>query len=341
MRSEAIQDQDMSTPPSIDSLVGKEIKVLDHGFVRLVDYMGSDSAIVQAARVSYGRGTKKMSEDRGLIRYLMRHRHTTPFEMCEIKFHVKLPIFVARQWVRHRTANINEYSARYSILDKEFYVPDRTYLAKLREEANERALQEKALSEGQNDLFGLSQKDEGRLTTVGRQSETNKQGRDFDIDEVEALDHLKTIASISNRAYSVYERLLNETSNGEKVSAAHSGLARELARIVLPTNYYTQWYWKTDLHNLLHFLSLRDDSHAQHEIRVYAQAISEIVKQWVPFAWEAFADYRQNSVNLSGLEVALIRSLLKGEKCDFASSGLSKREWKELSEKLSLDLPGV
>ena len=339
MRSEAVQDQHAPSTSAIDSLVGQEMKVLDHGFVRLVDYMGSDSAIVQAARVSYGRGTKKLSEDRGLIRYLMRHRHTTPFEMCEIKLHVKLPIFVARQWVRHRTANINEYSARYSILDKEFYVPDRAYLVKLREEANERALQDKALSEGQNDLFGVSRKDEERLTTVGRQSETNKQGRELDIDEVEALDHLKTIASISSRAYGVYERLLNETSNGEKVSSAYSGLARELARIVLPTNYYTQWYWKTDLHNLFHFLSLRDDNHAQHEIRVYAQAIGEIVRQWVPLAWEAFIDYRQNSVNLSGLEVDLIRKLLRGEKCDFASSGLSKREWKEISEKLNLELP--
>jgi len=285
----------------INSIVGSELKVLDHGFVRVVDYMGSDSAIVQAARVSYGKGTKKSSEDRGLIRYLMRHRHSTPFEMCEIKFHVKLPIFVARQWVRHRTANINEYSARYSILDKEFYVPDRA--------------------------------------TVGRQSEINKQGREFDIQQTEVLDHLKTIASISSRAYNVYERLLNETAEGEKVNGQYCGLARELARIVLPTNFYTQWYWKIDLHNLLHFLSLRADEHAQYEIQEYARVISEVVRQWVPITWEAFADYRLKGVNLSGPEVELITKFLKGERCEFSASGLTKREWKELSQKFNLDLP--
>jgi thymidylate synthase (FAD) len=324
-----------SDQPNLNDLVGAELKVLDHGFVRLVDYMGSDAAIVQAARVSYGKGTKKLSEDRGLIRYLMRHRHTTPFEMCEIKLHVKLPIFVARQWVRHRTANINEYSARYSILEKEFYVPDRAYLEKLQEETR----QEKAQSLGQDDLFESRQSTDKHLNVIGRQSETNRQGREPGINDEEAIDHLKIIASISSRTHGVYERLLNETASGEKLNPNFSGLARELARIVLPTNYYTQWYWKTDLHNLLHFLSLRADEHAQHEIREYAHAIEQIVARWVPLAWEAFVDYRLNSISLSRMEVELVRKLLKGEECSLADSDLSKREWKELSKKLDLDLP--
>lgn len=334
MRQMAIRDQHSHETGNIDDLVGQEIGVLDHGYVRLVDYMGSDAAIVQAARVSYGKGTKKLSEDRGLIRYLMRHHHTTPFEMCEIKFHVKLPIFVARQWVRHRTANINEYSARYSILDKEFYIPDRTYLEKLQQEA----AQTKARSKGQDDLFAPNHADK-RLDAVGRQSASNKQGREFGIDESEAAEHLKGIEGISSRAYGVYERLLNENSAGEKLNPNFSGIARELARIVLPANVYTQWYWKTDLHNLLHFLSLRSDDHAQHEIREYAYAIERIVARWVPLTWEAFEDYRLNSVSLSRLEVTLLKKLLKGEECSFAASGLSKREWKEFCKKLDLDLP--
>jgi thymidylate synthase (FAD) len=339
MRQMAIPDQPLRETDNIDDFVGREIKVLDHGFVRLIDYMGSDAAVVQAARVSYGKGTKKLSEDRGLIRYLMRHRHTTPFEMCEIKLHIKLPIFVARQWVRHRTANINEYSARYSILDKEFYVPDREYLKKLQQETAEHDLQMKAKSEGQNDLFEVSKNSDKQLSTVGRQSETNKQGRELDINELEAADHLKSIEATSNRAYGVYERLLNETATGEKANPNYSGIARELARIVLPANYYSQWYWKIDLHNLLHFLSLRADEHAQHEIREYAYAIEKIVARWVPLTWEAFVDYRLNSISLSRLEAGLLSKLLKGEKCDFQSSGLSKREWRELSKKLDLNLP--
>jgi thymidylate synthase (FAD) len=334
MQQMAIEDRPSHETADIDEWVGREIPVLDHGFVRLVDYMGSDAAIVQAARVSYGKGTKKLSEDRGLIRYLMRHRHTTPFEMCEIKFHVKLPIFVARQWVRHRTANINEYSARYSILDKEFYVPDREYLQTLQQEARQAKVRSK---KGQDDLFVSSNNEEKQLRSVGRQSETNKQGRDLDINEVEAADHLKRIEDISSRAYGAYERLLNET--GDKQNSNYSGIARELARIVLPTNYYSQWYWKIDLHNLLHFLSLRADEHAQHEIREYAHAIAQIVARWVPLAWEAFEDYRFNSVSLSRLEVTVISKLLKGEQYSFADSGLSKREWKELSKKLDLNLP--
>ncbi len=324
---------------SIDDLVDKELSVLDHGFVRLVDYMGSDAAIVQAARVSYGTGTKQLSEDRGLIRYLMRHRHTTPFEMCEIKFHVKLPIFVARQWVRHRTANINEYSARYSILDKEFYVPDRISLSQHKREVREANKLNKALADGQDDFFGLPEREQQRLTASGPQSQTNKQGRDSAKNESEILEHLKTISGISNRTYSAYERLLNQTPDGDLLNPEYEGLARELARMVLPTNYYTQWYWKIDLHNLFHFVSLRADGHAQYEIREYARVISEIVSRWVPFAWEAFEDYRQNNVTLSRLEAALLKRLLNGDKCEFATSGLSKREWREFLQKFELRLP--
>jgi thymidylate synthase (FAD) len=233
LRDEAHQTR-RATVPALEEILYQPIPVLDHGFVRVVDYLGDDGAIVQAARVSYGKGTKTVSSDRGLIRYLMRHRHTTPFEMCEIKLHVKLPIFVARQWIRHRTANVNEYSARYSILDHEFYVPADEHLAP--------------------------------------QSAANRQGRAGEIPAAEKAAMQGEIAELSDRAYALYERLLNETQSGEAVDEARSGLARELARMVLPTNYYTQWYWKVDLHNLFHFLSLRADDHAQYEIRAYAEA---------------------------------------------------------------------
>ncbi|TAF14181.1 MAG: FAD-dependent thymidylate synthase, partial [Alphaproteobacteria bacterium] len=204
--------------------------VLDHGFVRVVDYMGNDAAIVQAARVSYGKGTKKMREDEGLIRYLLRHRHTTPFEMCEVKFHIKLPIFIARQWIRHRTANVNEYSGRYSVMDKDFYLPAREHLA--------------------------------------AQSASNRQGRGDILEGLEADHALELLRSDSERAYAHYEELLNSREGGEIIHPDKQGLARELARMNLPVNYYTQWYWKIDLHNLMHFLALRVDSHAQYEIRV-------------------------------------------------------------------------
>jgi len=321
---------------TLEELVGKDLKVLDHGFVRLVDYMGSDAAIVQAARVSYGKGTKKLSEDRGLIRYLMRHRHTTPFEMCEIKLHVKLPIFVARQWVRHRTANINEYSARYSILDKEYYVPDRIYLSEHRREEREARKLAKASTEGQDDFFGLGEVESTRIEAAGPQSTTNNQGRQAARNEDEIVDHLGTISNISARAYSAYERLLNQTADGRVLDSERDGLARELARMVLPTNYYTQWYWKIDLHNLLHFVSLRADSHAQFEIREYAKVIGEIVRRWVPLTWEAHDDYCQNSTILSAQEFRLIKRLIRGEQCDFANSNLSKREWTEFCRRFDL-----
>ena len=234
--------------------------VLDHGFVRVIDYMGDDAAIVQAARVSYGAGTRTARDDAGLIRYLMRHWHSTPFEMCEIKLHVKLPVFVARQWIRHRTAIVNEYSARYSILDREFYIPDPAHLA-------------------------------AQSTTAG-------QGRGEPLGPEEAARVLAILREDAARAYDHYEAMLSQ--DGQQ------GLARELARMNLPANVYTQWYWKVDLHNLFHFLQLRADPHAQYEIRAYAEAIGAIVADWVPHAWAAFEDYRLNAVQFSGKAMAVL-----------------------------------
>lgn len=285
------------TSPELERILGQEFKILDHGFVRLVDYMGGDNSIVQAARVSYGKGTKKSSQDRALIRYLMRHRHTTPFEMCELKFHIKLPIFVARQWIRHRMANVNEYSARYSILDKEFYVP----------------------------------------ANAAEQSNANHQGRGAIINGVEGTEDLNIIRNFSQEAYDKYSYLMNLDENGNAIDNSRKGLARELARMILPINYYTQWYWKIDLHNLLHFISLRADSHAQYEIRVYAEKIAEIVKLWVPYAFEAYEDFRMNATYLSAQEKKLIQQLLNGKKINKNHSSLSEREWSEFIIKFALN----
>ena len=281
-----------ATVPALEEILYEALPVLDHGFVRVIDYMGDDGAIVQAARVSYGRGTRRVSEDRGLINYLMRHRHTTPFEMCEIKYHVKLPIFVARQWIRHRTANVNEYSARYSILDNEFYIPSPEHLA--------------------------------------AQSAANRQGRDQIIEGEAARRVLDLLRDDSERAYAGYAELLNEDATGAPREKSWPGLARELARMNLSLNFYTQWYWKTDLHNLLHFLSLRADPHAQYEIRAYAETMLETVKRWVPLAHAAFLEYRLNAATISASALAVLRRMLAGEKVDQPSSGLSPREWREL-----------
>ena len=278
----------------MEQILYEAIPVLDHGFVRVVDYMGDDSSIVQAARVSYGKGTKKVSTDSGLIKYLMRHRHSTPFEMCEIKYHVKLPIFVARQWIRHRTANVNEYSARYSILDKEFYLPSKENLA--------------------------------------AQSKSNRQGRGELINGRQAENILEILKKDAEQTYAHYELMLNEKFDGSTIDENNKGLARELARMNLTLNTYTQWYWKTDLLNLLNFLSLRGDSHAQFEIREYADVMIDSLKRWVPITFDAFMDYRIGGMELSGKGKVVIQNMLKGEKCEFASSNLSKREWNELME---------
>jgi len=272
--------------------------VLDHGFVRVIDYMGDDAAVVQAARVSYGRGTKKVSEDRGLINYLMRHRHTTPFEMCEIKYHVKLPIFVARQWIRHRTANVNEYSARYSILDNEFYVPRPEHLA--------------------------------------AQSAANRQGRDQVLAGKEAERVFDILKKDSELVYEHYMEMLNEGEAGEPLDPERSGLARELARMNLSLAFYTQWYWKTNLHNLMHFLSLRADAHAQYEIRVYADVMIDTLKRWTPICHDAFMEYRMGGAHLSKTGLAALKRMISGEKVDQKSSGLNPREWRELMTALGL-----
>jgi len=280
----------------IEKILYQVYPALDHGFIRVVDYMGDDQAVVQAARVSYGKGTSRVSEDRGLIRYLMRHRHSTPFEMCEIKLHVKLPMFIARQWIRHRTASINEYSARYSVLDKEFYIPN----------AKDLAVQSKSNMQGRGDV--LSEKDSN-----------------------EALEMLKRDAE---NCFETYEFLLNERSNGDIIDSNRDGLARELARINLTLNTYTQWYWKTNLHNLMNFIYLRADSHAQYEIRVYADIIYEIMKAWVPITADAFNSYRSGSIELSAEAMNVIKIMLAGKKIDQKSSGLSLREWNELMNSL-------
>ena len=285
-----------ATVPALEEMLYRVIPVLDHGFIRVIDYMGDDAAVVQAARVSYGRGTRRVSEDAGLIRYLMRHRHSTPFEMCEIKFHVKLPIFVARQWIRHRTANVNEYSARYSIVDREFYLPAPEQLA--------------------------------------AQSSANRQGRGAVLQGAEAERALELLRDDAARAHAHYAWLLNEGSDDAAADPDRQGLARELARINLTLNTYTQWYWKTDLHNWLHFLSLRADPHAQYEIRAYAEAMLEVLRAWVPATYAAFRDYRLEAVTFSGPMLRVLRRRLAGERVEQAESGLSKREWAEMERAL-------
>ncbi len=286
------------TAPELEKILYEAIPVLDHGFIRVLDYMGNDTSIVQAARVSYGKGTKKVSTDVGLIKYLMRHWHSTPFEMCEIKYHVKLPIFIARQWIRHRTANVNEYSARYSILDKEFYLPTPENLA--------------------------------------AQSKNNRQGRGEILEGEQAKKVLELLKSDAEQTYSNYEMMLNERYDGSVIDDKEVGLARELARMNLTLNTYTQWYWKTDLLNLMNFLRLRADHHAQFEIRAYADAMLDTVKRWVPITYEAFLDYRVGGTEVSAKGKSVIQNLIKGEQISAEQSGLSKREWNELMEVFDL-----
>jgi len=287
-----------TTVRAIEDILYHPFPVLDHGFLRVIDYMGDDGAVVQAARVSYGKGTKASRDDRALIRYLMRHWHTTPFEMCEIKLHVKLPIFVARQWVRHRTANINEYSARYSVLDKEFYIPT--------------------------------------AENIASQSKTNKQGRETPLAADEAQEVMRLLRGDAERNYEHYLWMLNEDDDAKRIDPDRFALARELARVGLSMNTYTQWFWKIDLHNLLHFLRLRADAHAQYEIRAYAELLLGLVERWVPMTYEAFTEYQMKAVTLSATAIDLVRRMLLGEQITFASSGLSRREWDELAQTFHL-----
>ncbi len=287
------------TAPKLEEILYEALPILDHGFVRVIDYMGNDNSIVQAARVSYGKGTKKVNTDAGLIKYLMRHWHSTPFEMCEIKYHVKLPIFIARQWIRHRTANVNEYSARYSILDKEFYLPSKENLA--------------------------------------AQSASNRQGRGEIIDGNEAEKVLGLLKNDAERTYKNYEEMLNERYDGSVIEEGKAGLARELARMNLTLNTYTQWYWKTDLLNLMNFLRLRADHHAQYEIRAYADVMLDTLKRWVPTAYDAFMDYRVGGTEVSSKGKEVIKKLIKGEKVSIDETNLSKREWNELMQTFNLE----
>ncbi|MGL5784930.1 MAG: FAD-dependent thymidylate synthase [Alphaproteobacteria bacterium] len=288
------------TVPALEEILEKPFPVLDHGFVRVVDYMGGDASIVQAARVSYGKGTKKIHEDRGLIRYLLRHRHTTPFEMCEIKFHIKLPIFIARQWIRHRTANVNEYSARYSIMDKEFYIPQPEHIA--------------------------------------AQATHNRQGRGDVLTPEQSIEVSRLLRRDAEQAYDTYAFLLNQTEAGEVIDPERDCLARELARMNLTLNYYTQWYWKVDLHNLMHFLALRADPHAQYEIQAYAKVMLDILATWVPFAYEAFLDYLANAVSFSASALEVIQRLVRGGQVKRQETTMSQREWDEMCQSLGITL---
>jgi thymidylate synthase (FAD) len=285
--------------PALEEILYHEDKVLDHGFIRVIDYMGSDSSIVQAARVSYGKGTKQVSKDKGLINYLLKNKHTTPFEMCEIKLHVKLPIFVARQWIRHRTANVNEISARYSILDHEFYLPD--------------------------------------VDNISIQSQTNKQGRENQSLSFEKTNKvLEILKSDAQNCYNNYLSLINEDTEGNIIDSNEVGIARELARINLPVSCYTQFYWKIDLHNFMHFVFLRMSDHAQYEIRVYAKKMLSILQKWVPYVYDAFVEHRVNSKTFSANQMQALKRLIKKENVSQENSGLSVREWIELSNAIEL-----
>jgi len=282
----------------------KTIKCLDKGHVTILDVMPrlvpddrktADYAIVQAARVSYGDGTKTVNEDRGLIRYLLRHKHTTPFEMIEFKFSVKLPIFIARQMVRHRTANLNEYSGRYSMMKDEFYKPE--------------------------------------IENVRQQSSVNKQGGSGSINETDAYGFIEKIDFICNQSYEEYEK------------AIQNGVAREQARMLLPVNLYTEWYWKVDLHNLLHFLALRCDAHAQWEIRVFANAMLELIKPIVPWAVEAWEDYHEHrgAIRLTKLEVDAMVSSLGGISVNSLKTDNKREqeEWKTKAAMLGLSVKNI
>jgi thymidylate synthase (FAD) len=279
----------MTRPTSdhLELILGNEIPVLDRGFIRVIDYMGNDESIVQAARVSYGSGTKQLRQDAALINYLMKQNHSTPFEMCELKLHIKLPIFVARQWIRHRTASVNEYSARYSVLDREFYIPDSQHLC--------------------------------------AQSTQNRQGRG-DIVPIEYAETVKDLLrKDAEHVYTHYAWML-----GGEESTDHPSIARELARMNLTLNYYTQWYWKCDLHNILKFIQLRNSHHAQYEIRCYAQTILNIVRSWVPITYDAFCEHKLNSINFSKKELEVLKKLFNGEHVSSENSNLSKRDFENL-----------
>lgn len=275
----------------LDSVLNQEFKALDKGFVRVVDYMGNDSSIVQAARVSYGKGTKTTQDDVALIRYLLKHKHTTPFEMCEIKLHIKAPIFIARQWLRHRTASVNEYSARYSIIEEEYYVP--------------------------------------ATENIRKQSSSNKQGRGEALSTAESQEIQNKMDQVTQNCFALYNEFIKIDDNNNEL------VAKELARSILPVNIYTQFYWKIDLHNLMHFLRLRCDSHAQYEIREYANIILDLLKLWLPSTYQAFLDYHINAINFSAQEMSMLHSMLSQVEVVDKLEGLSMREYNEFKNKIN------
>lgn len=285
LSADATHEIKRPTSTFLDSILGHSFPVLDHGFVRCIDYMGDDQAIVQMARTSYGEGTKATSDDRGLIRYLVRHSHSSPLEGCEIKLHLKMPIFVARQWIRHRTAALNEVSGRYSVLPSEFYLPE--------------------------------------YDRLGRQSTMNKQGTGDGYSTAEQNRLLEMLLTDAASSFATYQLLCDEDTD----------LSRELARINLPLSTYTEFYWKIDLHNLLHFLKLRCDVHAQYEIRVFADVIASLISRWVPHAHEAWVDYKRDAVTFSRMEMRVLREMV--EHSDSAMpSDMSPREWREFVSKI-------
>ena len=297
LRGETYQTR-RATVPALEEILYQALPVLDHGFVRVIDYMGDDAAVVQAARVSYGKGTKRTRDDAGLINYLMRNAHTSPFEMCDLKIHVKLPIFIARQWIRHRTASVNEYSARYSMLDTEFYVPEPAQLA--------------------------------------AQSDANRQGRDAVLGSEESQAVLALLRSDAEQAFDHYHQMLNRDGDDNELDPSRSGLARELARMNLPLSAYTQWYWKVNLNNLLHFLRLRADAHAQWEIRAYADVLLDVVRKWTPLTYDAFMTYSVGGAHLTDEGLEVVRKLIAGETIDPATLKMSPREWRELKATLGI-----
>lgn len=292
--------------PGAEKWLGVPIKCLDHGFVYLKDYMGNDLSIEEAARISYLAGTRKASETEGLIRYLRRHDHTTPFEMTVVKFHAKMPIFVARQWVRHRMASINEESARYSILSNEFYIPAPEVLAE--------------------------------------QSRSNRQGREKPLSPQYAEEVRSFIAKTGEAQYAAYEFLLNDDDSGNPIDPERPMLARETSRGELGTKFYTQWYWKTDLHNFMHFARLRMDEHAQYEIRVYANALARVASDAFPIAWKAFEDYELFAKRFTRPELTVLTNLAEKRGIRFSLDEIiaaakeanltNKRERNEMIDKL-------
>lgn len=297
-------------------------KCLNHGFVALVDVMGSDQSFVDAARVSYGKGTQAIRKDKGLISYLLRNRHTSPFEMAEMKFLCRMPMFVARQWIRHRTANVNEYSGRYSEMKPLFFVPHPGSIAE-QSTKNHQGREELPI-EDLLEKHNVTDIESDKILPTEKYWDLRWRALKRDpAFEAYALEVQDIIRKTNTRQYAEYKALLS------------LGTAKELSRTVLPLTTYTEWYWKIDLHNLLHFVALRADAHAQYEIQAYGRTLMDVVERWVPLTYRAFVEYRLEGAHLSRGQLEVVRRLLRGEAVDAAASGLSQREWAELQQVLA------